>query len=217
MNFNLNLGQWIVIALSAILLVWYFWANSANRKRGTATYRWLRSSLETIGEISDAEWIGAANMGARLTVKKAKKPFRRVEAHYLLEPREFPPYWLYSRLRGKRDEIVIQFTLRSAPKGSFEIRRKIGLQSTKTDASETESAQIMVPSGEKFSITSDRQVNEGLLAAVEAFVKDRSEGIEFISLQTEAPHLVLHARLVPLLRSPAESFFPPVQNWFQEN
>ena len=85
MNFDLDLGQWIVIGLSAFLLLWYFLVNSISRKRGTAISRWLFRCLESVGEISNAEWIGASNMGARLTVKKAKNPFRRVEAHYLLE------------------------------------------------------------------------------------------------------------------------------------
>jgi len=216
MNFDLNLGQYIVIALSVLLLIWYFWANSENRKRSTAIYRWLRHSLELFGEISDAEWIGAANMGARLTIKKAKKPFRRVEVHYVLEPREFPPYWLYSRLRGKRDEVVIKITLRSAPKGRLEIQQKTNLQSDQTDSSESAETQWIVPSGEKFLIQSDGQEPEDILEAIKVFLNDHSDSVESISIQPKAPHLVLHARLAPLLQTSAESYFNPLLNWFQE-
>lgn len=217
MNFDLNLGQYVVIALSVVLFIWYFWANSANRKRSTAIYRWLRQSLETFGEISDAEWIGAANMGARLTIKKAKKPFRRVEVHYVLEPREFPPYWLYSRLRGKRDEVVIKITLRAAPRGRLEIQRLTGLKRAQTNSSELAETQLMIPSGEKFLIQSDGQVNEGLMEAIEVFLNDHPDSVESISIQPERPHLVLCERLVPLLHSPADSYFTPMQNWFQGN
>ncbi len=217
MNFDLNLGQYIVIALSAFLFIWYFWANSANRKRSTATYRWLRQSLEIFGEISDAEWIGAANMGARLTINKANKPFRRVEVHYILEPREFPPYWLYSRLRGKRDEVVIKATLRAKPKGRFEIQRETGSQSIQTNSTEMDATQLIVASGEKFLIKSDGEQDAGFMEAVEAFLKAHPDSIDSISVQPVAPHLVLHERLGPLLRAPAESYFKPLQNWFQEN
>jgi hypothetical protein len=215
MNFDLDLGQWIVIALSAFLFIWYFAAISLNRKRSTAIFRWLRLALEAVGDISSAEWIGASNMGARATVKKALKPFRRVEVHYLLEPREFPPYWLYSRLRGKRDAVVINFTLRTAPKGSFEIQRKTSFQNPQTDPDESASTWMLV-SGDKFQVTTGGQHGERLIEAVEAFLADRSTSIESISLQPKAPHLVFHARLVPLLHLSAETYFTPVQNWFQE-
>ena len=211
MNFDLNLGQYIVIALSALLLIWYFWANAANRKRGMETYRWLREGLESVGKLSDAEWIGASNMGARLTVKKAKQPFRRVETHYLLEPREFPPYWLFSRLRGKREEVVIKVHLRSAPKGGFEIRRLTGRQNPKTESN------LLILSGGKFQINANDQQVEGVMESVEAFLQQHSNSIEAIILQPVAPHLVLHARLVPTIHTSAVSYFNAIQSWFQEN
>ena len=216
MKIDLDLGQWLVIGLSAFLFVWYFAANSLNRKRSTETFRWLRRALEPVGDISNAEWIGASNMGARVTIKKAAKPFRRVEVHYLLEPREFPPYWLFSRLRGQRDSVVVNYTLRVAPKGRLEIQRKTALRNPKTDPADGESAWMDL-SGEKFQVISNGQQDAKLIEAVEAFLTDRSASIESICLQPEAPHLVFHTRLVPLLRSPAESYFSPVQNWFQES
>jgi hypothetical protein len=217
MNFDLNIGQWIVIVLSAFLFVWFFAANSYNRRRGIAAYRWLRQALEEMGNSIHAEWIGASSAGARLMIEKASRPFRRVEAIYLLEPREFPPYWAFSRLRGKRDEVVIKITLRTAPKGGFEIRRDAGRRNPKMGPGETGPTLMSVRSGEKYMIISDGQ-NEGrLLEAVETFLADHPASIESISLQPKVPHLVLHARLAPLLRSPAEAYFTPLQNWFQDN
>lgn len=208
MNFDLNLGQWIVIALSAFLFIWYFLANSANRKRGTATYRWLYRCLKTVGEVSDAEWIGASNMGARLTVKKAKKPFRRVEAHYLLEPREFPPYWLYSRLKGKHDEVLIRVVFRIAPKGSLEVKRTTGNRSNQL------TANLRIQPG--FELVNSDLEDAQLLNMVNNFLVENGETVKRIVIQRNIPHLEISARIKPLLDSTAEAYFDVMLTQFQD-
>jgi hypothetical protein len=208
MNFDLDIGQWIVIALSAFLFLWYFLAGSLNRKRGTAAYRWLRQGMETIGKISDAEWIGASNMGARLTVKKAKKPFRRVESHYLLEPREFLPYWLASRLKGKRDEVLISAVLRIVPKESLEIQREAG----KRPGQLADSGRI----DPGFQLVGSELEDTQLLDKVNNFLAEYGETVERIVIQRNSPHLEIYARIKPLLDSPAESYFGILLTLFQD-
>jgi len=209
MNFDLDIGQWIVIGLSAFLFVWYMLAGAANRKQGIAIFRWLRTGLSKLGEVSSAEWIGTSNMGARLAVKKALKPFRRVEAHYLLEPREFLPYWLVSRLRGKRDEVLVRVTLRIAPQGNLEIQRipRRGLN--------TPPAAVRIHPG--FQVVHLDLDDAGLMAEVENFLAEFGPGIEKIVLRREAPQLEIQAKIKPLLRFSAESYFEAVQTWFQDS
>jgi hypothetical protein len=209
MDFDLNLGQWIVIALSAFLFVWYFLANSANRRKGIATYRWLRQGMEVLGEVSSAEWIGASNMGARLVATKATKPLRRVEAHYLLEPREFLPYWLVSRLRGKRDEVVIKMALRTSPKGNLEIRRKAGRRADAGAGKEQIHPDFQV-------VLADLK-DARVMAGLESFLAGSGSTVEKIVIQPQVPHLELQARLKPLLNSPAESYFSTLLSWFQDS
>jgi len=209
-DFDLDLGQWVVIALSAFLFLWYFAASTLNRQRGIATYRWLRQSLEAVGKVSIAEWIGSSNMGARLVVKKAAKPFGRVEARYLLEPREFLPYWLYSRLKGKRDEIVIQVTLRYALKANFEItNREIGHQVQKSLAGN------QVPQGPQNAYTDPEEAH--LRSMLETFLAEYGSTTEKIIVRRESPHLTIHARIKPLLLSPAESYFRTLLTSFQDS
>jgi len=210
MDFDLDLGQWAVIALSAFLFVWYFVANSLNRQRGIATYRWLYRSLEVVGKVSIAEWIGSSNMGARLMVKNAAKPFRHVEARYLLEPREFPPYWLYSRLKGKRDEVVIQVTLRTALKVDFEITNQEIEHLVKNSR-----ASNQVPQGSQNAHTDPEEAH--LRAALETFFTKYGSTTETIILRREAPQLTIHARIKSLLNSPAESYFKTLLSIFQDS
>jgi hypothetical protein len=207
MEIDLDLGQWIVIVLSGFLFIWFILAGSANRKRGIATYRWLRQGLETLGKISNAEFIGASNMGARFVVAKPAWPFRRVEAHYLLEPREFLPYWLFSYLRGKRDEVVIKVALRMTPSGSLEIRRAVG--------------QVKLPAKDR--IHPDFQVvyadldDAHLMAKVGAFLVENGSTVEKIVIQRQAHNIELLARLKPLLRSSPESYFSRLLSWYQSS
>ena len=209
MDIDLDIGQWIVIGLSAFLFIWYVFANSANRKLGIATFRWLRTGLGEFGEISGAEWIGASNMGARLAVKKAIKPFRQVEAHYLLEPREFLPYWLASLLRGKRDEVLVRITLRTAPQGNMEIQR-ITHRGVKNDPDTNR-----IPPD--FQIVHLDLVDTGLIKRIEAFLLEYSQCVEKITLRRKAPHLEIQARIKPLIRVSAESYCQAVRTWFEDS
>lgn len=209
MNFDLDIGQWIVIGLSAFLFVWYMLAGAANRKQGIAIFRWLRTGLSELGEVSSAEWIGASNMGARLAVKKAIKPFRRVEARYLLEPREFLPYWLINRLRGKRDEVSVRLTLRTAFQGKLEIQR--------FPPRGVNSLPVVEQIHPDFQVVHLDLEDARLIAKVKAFLAEYGPGIEKITLRRETPHLEIRARIKPLLRASAESYFKAVQTWFQDS
>ena len=208
MKFDLDLGQWIVIALSAFLFLWYFIANAMNRRRGTEIYRWLHRALEAVGEISGAEWIGAANMGARLAVKRAKKPFRRVEAHYLLEPREFLPYWLVNRLKGKRDEVLIRMDLRVAPKGSLEVQRK------RPSRSDPPTASSHIQPGYEL-VYSDLD-DPGLLDKINHFLVENGGTVKRMIIQRNNPHLEIYARIKPLLDTPPESYLGILSTQFED-
>ena len=199
MDFNLNLGQWIVIGLSAFLAIWYFTVLSQNRRRGLAAYRWLYRSLEEIGKVSHAEWIGSSNIGARLVVKKAAKPFRRVEASYRLEPREFLPYWLFSRLRGKQDDVVIQVTLYMDPKASFEIDKREIRELLNTPPNGEQ-----VPQSLEVANADPAEIHARTVA--NTFLTAYGSTVNKMVLRREAPHILIHARLKPLLRVPAESY-----------
>ena len=212
MNLNLDTGQWVVIGLSAFLFIWYFAANAYSRQRGVAAYRWLYRALEGFGKIQ-AEWIGASSAGARLVVSKASKPFQRVEAVYLLEPREFLPYWAFSRLRGKRDEVVVKITLRFSPKTTLEVRRDSGHQSPNTSNGTGKSIHLL----DGFEMIYDGPEDQRLIDGLKAFLSDQGASVRMITLQREAPHLVIHAKLSPVLHSPAESYLDGLQAWFQDS
>jgi hypothetical protein len=116
-------GQMVIIVISVLMGVWYVVGASINRKRGVATYQWLQAELEQIGKITEAKWIGSSGSGARLLIGSASKPFRRVEVIFLLESREIMPLWIFNRIRGKQDEMVLKANLRKVPLQEIEVAR----------------------------------------------------------------------------------------------
>ena len=216
MDLELGLGEWIIIGLSAILFMWYFAANAYNRRRGIATYRWLFRALENVGEIAHTEWIGSSSQGARLLVEKASRPFRKVESKYLLEPREFLPYWIFSRIRGKRDEVIILFTLRSVPKSLVKVYKKGSRRSEITNAAEKSRESKSEQSFNGFQIRYDGIGNQHFEEKVQSFLFDYADSTTTIELRREAPHLEIRAAMSPLLKTSAELYIGTLLVWFQD-
>jgi len=209
----MDLGQWIVIILSFFLAAWYLGANIFNRRKGITTYYWLRRGLEKLGKITEAEWLGSSGSGAKLVVGKAAKPFGKIEAIYMLETREILPFWIVNHLRGKRDEIIVKATLRSTPKQEFEVGRTGDRQFASLQSDETMDSFEQVPAPEGFQILWHGHKDEQRIEQLIAFLSQEGVSVQRISMHRKIPHLVINARLKPLIDSPAESFFTKLQAW----
>lgn len=114
-------GVIIVIGLCVALALWYGGGHLYNRRRGQRLFRWLEAGLDVLGGEREAGWLGSPAVGARINVVHATPPFRRLELVLLLEDRENPLLWLWGRLRGRRDWLIIKTTLRSPRHGEIEI------------------------------------------------------------------------------------------------
>ncbi len=202
----MNLGQVLVIALSVVLALGYFWGMLINRKRGIATYYWLREGLlAAVGEVSEARWIGSAASGARLTVGEARPPFRRMEVVFLLEAREILPWWLFQRLRGRRDQMILKASLRSlplafdaAPAGSATLRQM---------QAEGNPRPVEGPHGLVFLLRG--KTREADLSPWRAFLEQYGDAVISLSVSRRQPHVVARFSLPPLQAKgePAKAFF----------
>jgi hypothetical protein len=207
-----DLGQWIVIILSILMGAWYIVGSVINRRKGIATYRWLRAGLEKYGKISEAKWIGSAASGARLAVAQAGSPFRRIETVFLLNSREILPLWLFNLLRSKSDEMVLKADLRKAPVFQLEVfapgkvnEEKLAEQAGKKTIHQEELHGLTAARwGE--ATPQDEQALEGLL---------RQYGGEIItlSLRRSTPNLIVKVRLPGLQNAEAEVFFAALAAW----
>ena len=117
----MDTGLAAIIGLCVILALWYGVGYLYNRQRGQRLFHWLEQGLDVLGGERESGWIGSPASGARVNILHAAPPFRRLEITLLLENREVPLLWLFDRLRGRRDRLIIKATLRSLRRGEIEI------------------------------------------------------------------------------------------------
>ena len=207
----MDIGQQIVIILSVLLGVWYVVGAIINRRRGVATYQWIKGGLESLGKITEAKWIGTSGSGGRLIVDAGTKPFRRIEVVFLLDSREILPLWLVNLLRGKKDEMILKANLRRVPSTPFEIGSQGNKALKNLGASTGMTIQAFESVPDFAVVTREKGQEEKIITRIEQFLSQYGESIKSISLQRQAPHLILRAALPVLRNDPPEAFFEDVK------
>jgi len=112
-----ELAIFVVVVIA--IVGWFALGTHINVRKGHRFLEWLQGGLPLVGEKTTLRWLGSSVV--HLQIEKARDPFRRVEVLVVLEPRDVPPLWLLSRLRGRRDLLIVRTELRSVPKVQVEI------------------------------------------------------------------------------------------------
>lgn len=202
---ELNLGQWVVIGISALLIAGYIFGYYYNRQRAEQVLIWLRAGLESLGQVSAGGKLPGMATGGRLEVKHAAGRLRRAEAVYLLAPRENLFFWLFHRLQGKDDELILWLTFQAKPAYEVEVARRGDRQFEKRSKE----------AGNKLLVVSDAP--QGLALAVsahsrqaaeraQAFLHEYAPAVQRLSLRENKPHLFLRAHLRALQSRPMADF-----------
>lgn len=210
-----DLGQWIVIGLSIVLIVWYVIAGYLNRKKGIQIYRWLREGLETLGEVSNVHWIGSSGSGGQINLISAAPPFQSLEATFLLASREILPLWLFNLYRGKRDELILKADLRQPPALEIEVARKGDKEFSRLLALEQKLPFSQLPAPEGYQLAYRGRKKPGKIENLEGLLEMSLGMVRKISLQRKKTHLVLLVSLAELPDHPAGDFFTSLQYWLQ--
>jgi len=109
----------IFVVVVIFIVGWFALGTHVNVRKGHRFLEWLQGGLPLIGEKTTLRWLGSSVV--HLQIEKAREPFRRVEVLIVLEPRDVPPLWLLSSLRGRRDLLIVRTELRAVPKLEMEI------------------------------------------------------------------------------------------------
>jgi hypothetical protein len=115
----MSAGLSVFVVVVIIVVGWFALGTHANVRKGHRFLDWLQSGLPLLGEKTTLQWLGSSVV--HLKIEKAQSPFRRAEVLIVLEPRDVPHLWLLSRLRGRRDLLVVRTELRTVPKIQVEI------------------------------------------------------------------------------------------------
>jgi hypothetical protein len=104
--------NWLIGALAVVLVAWFAGGTIWNVRRGSALMRWMQDGLPGLGSRSTVRWLGSSVV--EMQIAEAQHPFSRATLVIFLEPRDLP-WWPLSRLRGRRDTLIVRGTLRTHP------------------------------------------------------------------------------------------------------
>lgn len=113
-----NAGLPIVVAVAVFVVVCFAVGTQFNIRRGHQTMAWLQDGLKLLGERATLRWLGSA--AVELKIQNATRPFRRAEVVIVMEPRDVAISWLYYRMRGRRDLLIVRGQLDAPPSFEFE-------------------------------------------------------------------------------------------------
>jgi len=208
-------GVVAVIGLCVVLALWYAGAHLYNRHRGKQLFRWLESGLDVLGGEKEAGWLGSPANGARVNVIHAAPPFRRLEITLLLENRENLLLWLFERLRGRRDGLIIKATLRSPGHGEVEIVPAQG-QIARTLRREQEQPWVWQEGPYHLTIAHRGSGTQRQLAGLAAWLEAYGRCLQRFSWRKADPHVQLQMRVAGLLATSSEAFLTALQTAIRE-
>jgi hypothetical protein len=209
---KLNLGQWVVIGVCAILILGYIRGYYYNRQRAGQILAWLQEGLKTFGPVSVGDKLPGMATGGRLEVKHASAPIKRVEAVYLLAPRENLLFWLFHLLQGKRDELILWVTYQSKPEQDVEVARR-GDRQFESRLKATDKKPFTVANGPRgLLVASEGKKESALTEKVQSFLQQYGSTIYRLALRDNKPHLFLRVNLRVIQSAPAVEFFSTLRD-----
>jgi hypothetical protein len=209
---ELDVGQWIVIGVCAVLILGYITGYYYNRQKAQKISEWLHAGLREWGAVTPGERLPGMASGGRLRVNQARGPFQRIAAVYLLEPRENLLFWAFHRLQGRHDELILSLDMKVRPDQEVEVAGRLDqdfrrrLKKTKGEPAEVETG----PKG--LRVAWWKKKGSGLSARLSPFLEKYGAGIIRLSVRREQPYIFLRAQLSPLQREPAQAFFSSLRD-----
>ena len=107
----------LVGAVAVLLVAWFTAGTIRNVRLGSEVMRWMQDGLPLLGARTTVRWLGSSVV--ELVINEGKAELARATVLIFLEPRDLP-WWPLSRLRGRRDTLIVRGVLKNAPAVEFE-------------------------------------------------------------------------------------------------
>ncbi len=199
----------VMWAALLFLVFGYLAGQWLNRQRTKRVGGWLQAGVGSLGGRVAWRWAKTLAAGAEVTVEEARAPYRNLLISYYLLTREFPPLWLWERIRGKHDLLSARADLRLAPAKEFEVLRLGGPLWKKLNESVAQSSQPYqwqeVGNGLGFGMRGS--ADPKLAERVTDFLKDYGLYVERISLRQRKPHVMAFFRLTGIERTKSDALW----------
>ncbi|MHB9146611.1 MAG: hypothetical protein ACYC5Y_14930 [Symbiobacteriia bacterium] len=105
---------YVVVGVSAAFFLSWLLGSMLNRRRAAKLVQTVREALPALGQGANIRWFGAGAF--QIDLGQPAPELTRVQVVGLLEARDLAFVWLYWRLRGRRDRLVVQADFRRPPK-----------------------------------------------------------------------------------------------------
>jgi hypothetical protein len=205
------LASSLAIALLLLVMLWFALGTQRNIARGNALLRWMQTGLPLVGKRTNLRWLGSS--AVILGINDPEPPFREAEVLLVLEPRDLPWLWLFSRGRGRRDFIIVRGSLRRAPRFEVEAGDRRGWtgQDHLGRLSDGEWQELRWGGPELRAAHSG-----GDPAEIEALkplwdrIGSASGGVWRLSVQRVVPHVEIHVLPPDTARVSADRMFRPI-------
>jgi hypothetical protein len=204
---HLNTGQWVVMIIAGILILSFILGYYYNRQQAESIFRWLKQGLSTLGEVSLGEKLPGMATGGRLEVNQPAAPLKRVEAVYLLAPRENPLFMLFHLLQRRSDELIVWINYQSKPEQSIEVARPGDRQFDKRLQEKEKPALSIIESFAGLQLAVETVPGSTQLKKVQAFLSKYPSSVIRLALHPDKPHLFLRLTLHRLRNSSSAELF----------
>jgi len=200
----------LFIIVILLVMGWFAGGTIWNIRRGNAVIRWMQGGLPLLGERTTMRWLGTT--AVEMVIAKAKSPFQKVTLIIFLEPRDVPWNWGLSRLRGRRDTLIIRTQLLASPHADVEamdrktwsgrdiLRRIVSERWTVVEPSDGNSLPIYY----KTSAALDRA------NALLDLARQSGFDVRRLSVRHTEPHFQIHLAIPSTLTS-AHDFFQTIR------
>ena len=199
-----------LIGVVAVAVVAWFAAGTIwNVRLGREVLRWMQDGgLPVIGQRTTVRWLGSTVV--EMVIRDAKPPFSTAAVVVFLEPRDLP-WWPVSRLRGRRDTLIVRGMLRRSPAVEFEALDPKSWSAR--DARSRIPAEWRLGHSEPASGVAVHYADPAALSRAEAMLARAQRAglaIRRLSLRRTEPNLQIHVPL-PDRGQPAGEFFETVR------
>ncbi|MFY9559859.1 MAG: hypothetical protein WAQ52_06475 [Terriglobales bacterium] len=134
-----------VLVAGFLLLLWYAWFVSYNRRRGAALLQWVQAACLGKGRVLDARW-KASSSQLMATLQLSSRWFEDARLTIRLLPRPLPAKWLLSRWRKQNETLTFEADMGFPPGFQLDvIRRRWSGHSVKKASSPTRAWTVSRP------------------------------------------------------------------------
>lgn len=189
-------GVYVVIVFAAAFILWFFAGAALTRRRLAATARWVYQGLDLFGgrdgERSPASIKWLSTNAFSIVVERPRPPLEAASITVLLKSRDMLTVWLFDRLTGRRDLVMLRLDLTRQPIWGAELFRPRGILAGDGRRAAAEEGWAVDSAGEPPLLIAHGGGRAGELCRElgDALGPDRDRVVR-LAVRRRSPHLIL--------------------------